>query len=129
MTNPETWIVYKSETMSDHGWEERQILPSGSITDILSEEWDSSGRLPKVGDRIREYANLDNPEEGGITHGRDGDWVVNSIHSFTSGDTDQRIIVCYCSYQPITPDWRRLKRGKPVDEMLEAIGVGQEVEV
>ncbi|NEP57732.1 MAG: hypothetical protein F6K31_12025, partial [Symploca sp. SIO2G7] len=70
MTNPETWIVYKSETMSDYGWEERQLLPSGSITDILSEEWDSSGKLPKVGDRIREYANLDDPNQGGITHGR-----------------------------------------------------------
>ena len=35
----EDWIVYKTETMSDHGWEERKILPSGSITDILWENW------------------------------------------------------------------------------------------
>lgn len=117
----ETWIVYKAETMSATGWEERKLLPSGSLTDILWENWSSSGRLPKVGERIREYANLDNPEHGGITHGRDGDWVVRSIQQFSSPDTNQRIVVCYCSYQPITPNWKKLHRGAPVAEMLETI--------
>jgi len=28
MTNPETWIVYKAETMSAPGWEDRQLLPA-----------------------------------------------------------------------------------------------------
>lgn len=120
MANSETWIVFKAETMSAHGWEKRQLLPSEAITDILCEEWDSSGQLPKVGSRIREYANLDNPEHGGITHGRDGDWVVTHIHQFSSFDTDQRIMVCYCTYQPVTPDWGKLQRGAPVAEMLEA---------
>lgn len=118
MTNPETWIVYKAETMSAPGWEDRQLLPAGSITDILGEEWDSSGQLPNLGSRIREYTNLDNPERGGITHGRDGDWVVTRIHQFSSPDTPTRIVVCYCSYQPITPNWEKLQRGKPVDAIL-----------
>lgn len=120
MTKPETWIVYKTETMSASGWEERKLLPEGAITDILCEEWDSSGQLPTVGSRIRQYANIENPEQGGITHGRDGDWVVTRIQQFSSFDTDQRIIVCYCSYQPIEANWEKLQRGAPVAEMLEA---------
>lgn len=119
-TNHETWIVYKTETMSDHGWEERLILPSGSITDILWENWSYSDQIPKIGSRIREYTNLENPEKGGITHARDGDWVVTKIHQFSSPDTDQRIIVCYCSYQPIEPQWQKVTRGKPINELLEA---------
>ena len=120
MTKPETWIVFKAETMSAPGWEDRKLLPDGGITDILCEEWDSSGQLPKVGERVREYENLDNPEHGGITHGRDGDWVVTRIHQFSSSDTDQRIVVCYCSHQPITPSWEKLHRGAPVHQMLQA---------
>lgn len=119
MTNSETWIVFKAETMSAPGWEERKLLPEGAITDILCEEWDSSGQLPTVGSRIREYATLDDPERGGITHGRDGDWVVTRIHQFSSFDTEGRIIVCYCSYQPIAPNWEKLQRGAPVAEMRQ----------
>ena len=119
-TNPETSIVYKTETMSDHGWEERLILPSESITDILWENWSYSGQIPTIGSRIREYTNLENPEKGGVTHGRDGDWVVTKIHQFSCPDTEQRIVVCYCSYQPIEPQWQKLKRGKPLDELVEA---------
>lgn len=119
----ETWIVYKAETMSAPRWEERKLLPGGSLTDILWENWSSSGRLPNVGERVREYTNLEDPNNG-ITHGRDGDWVVTSIHQFSSSDTDQRIVVCYCSYQPITPNWEKLHRGAPVTEMLETTEAG-----
>ena len=119
MTKPETWIVYKTETMSASGWEERQLLPFGSITDILCEEWDSSGQLPTVGSRIRQYAAIEDPEGGGITHGRDGDWVVTRTQQFSSFDTEERILVCYCSYQPIEANWEKLQRGAPVAEMLK----------
>ena len=67
----ETWIVFKAESLSAHGWEERKLLPSGGLTDILATEWDFSGKLPQVGDRVREYANLQDPGNG-VTHGRDG---------------------------------------------------------
>ncbi|NEP00294.1 MAG: hypothetical protein F6K58_16760 [Symploca sp. SIO2E9] len=50
-------------------------MPGGDLTDILWEEWHSSGILPEIGDRIREYTNLDHSDNG-ITHGLDGDWVV-----------------------------------------------------
>jgi hypothetical protein len=120
-----TWIVFKADNMSAPGWEERKLLPSGGLTDILWENWDSSGSLPQVGFRIREYANKDNPEQGGITHGRDGDWVIERICQFSSPDTEQRIVVCYCSYEPIEPHWEKIQRGAPVSDMLEALKVGQ----
>ncbi|MEG4811818.1 hypothetical protein QUA82_30170 [Microcoleus sp. F8-D3] len=30
------WIVYKTESMSAPGWEERQLMPRGSLTNISS---------------------------------------------------------------------------------------------
>jgi hypothetical protein len=119
-----TWIVFKADNMSAPGWEERKLLPSGGLTDILWENWDSSGRLPQVGDRTREYAALEEDSDS-ITHGREGDWVIERICQFSSPDTQQRIVVCYCSYQPIDPHWEKIHRGAPVSEMLEAMKVGQ----
>ena len=49
MTN-ETWIVYKTESMDATGWENPQLMSGTSLTDILHEEWDSSGVLPQVGE-------------------------------------------------------------------------------
>ena len=39
------WIVYKAETMSAPGWEERQLMPRGGLTDILWENWSNSGAI------------------------------------------------------------------------------------
>ena len=118
MSNPETWIIYKTETMSDEGWEDRKLMPSQSLADVLSEEWDWSGKdFPQVGSRFREYENLDDPGNG-ASHGKDGDWVVTKIHQFISLDTEQRIMVCYCSYQPIEPNWEKMKRLKPLVEAV-----------
>lgn len=118
MTNPETWIIYKTETTGATGWEERKLVPSQSLTDILSEEFDWSGKnFPKVGDRFRQYENLEDLGDG-ATHGKDGDWIVTKIHHFSSPDTDQRVIVCYCSYQPIKPNWEKLNRVKALVEAV-----------
>ena len=113
----ETWIIYKAKTMDDPEWEKRQLMPSGSLTDILWENWDYSGSWPAVGDRIREYLQ---DEWGKVTHGRDGDWVVTQVEQFNSANSEMRIVVCYCQYQAIDIQWEPLQRGKPVDEMLSA---------
>lgn len=112
-----TLIIYKANDLSAQGWEERKLLPGGNLTDTLAEEIDFSGRLPKLGDRVRDYTELDNPT-GETVHGREGDWVVSRIEHFSSFDTDTRILLCYCEYQPINANWQPLKRGKPVHEML-----------
>ncbi len=113
-THPETWILYKATSGSAPGWETRKLLPSGGLTDILSEEWDwTGGPLPQVGDRLQAYTNLEDLGNG-ITHGRDGDWVVSNVQTFTSPDTDTQIVVCLCEYAPIAPTWEPLSRGEPI---------------
>lgn len=115
----ETWIIYKTETIDAPDWEKRQLMPSGSITDILGENWDFSATLPEVGDRLRDY--LQDNNTGKVTHGKDGDWVVTRIHQFSSLETEMRIVVCYCQFQPIERQWKPLQRGRPVDEILSAM--------
>ena len=115
----ETWIVFKTDDMSTPGWESRKLMPSGGLTDLLAENWDNSGKLPQVGDRVREYTNLEDPDNG-VTHGRDGDWVVSKVQHFSSFDTDARIVVCYCSYEPASAEWEPLRRGLPVEEMMSS---------
>lgn len=112
-----TWIVYKAESMDAEGWEQRRLLPSNAGTEILWENWDFSGKMPQIGDRTRDYENLTDPGNG-VTHGKDGDWVVNRIEHFSSFDTSDRIVVCYCTYSPINANWQSLRQGKPVHEML-----------
>lgn len=118
----ETWIVFKAQDMSMEGWERRQLFPSEALTDILAEQWDYSGQLPQVGDRVREYANLSEPGNG-VTHSKDGDWVVSRVQHFSSFDTDDRIVICYCDYQPLVSEWQELRRGAPITELLETAGI------
>jgi hypothetical protein len=65
----QTWIIYKSDDPDAAGWENRQLLQSGSLTSILSEEWHYSRtpEIPQVGDLVREYANVNDPGNG-VTH-------------------------------------------------------------
>jgi len=63
------WIVYKTESMSAPGWEERQLMPRGSLTNILWENWtwEENPEIPQVGDKTRDYENLSDPGNG-VTH-------------------------------------------------------------
>ena len=113
MTSNETWIIYKAADDAP-GWEQRQLMPSGGLTDILSEELNYSGELPQVGDRVRAYENLEDPGNG-VTHGKDGDWVVSRIQHFSNFDTSDRIMICHCDYVPIEAQWEAIKRGAPIE--------------
>lgn len=115
----ETWIVYKTESMSDRGWEERMLMPDRSLTNILEENWSASERptIPQPGDRTRAYKSSDMDDK--ITHAREGDWVVTRVERFASFDTENRIVVCYCKYDPIEPEWKEVRRGASVNELLQ----------
>lgn len=113
-----TLIQYRADSLSAAGWESRKLMPDGRLTNLLWETIDYSGRLPASGDRIRNYQQ--DSASGLVTHGKDGDWVVTEIQHFSSFDTKDRIIVCYCQYQPIRTDWQPLQRGLPASEALEA---------
>ena len=119
----ETWIVYKTENMSDPGWEERMLMPRNSLTNILEENWSSqeNPKLPKPGDRTHAYKS--ESDDGDITHTREGDWVVTRVERFASFDTSMRIVVCYCRYEPIQPEWKEVRRGASANELLDAVRV------
>jgi hypothetical protein len=112
----QTWIVYKADSMSAEGWEERKLMPSGNGTDILWENWSYSDRLPALGSRIREYHSDQSTSQ--ITHGRDGDWIVNRVEKFSSHDTAMRIVICWCIYQPTACNWQRLNQGQSVNGLM-----------
>lgn len=114
-----TWIVYKAEQMDAPGWEDRMLMPNESLTNILHEEWDAAGHapIPALGDRPRIYANLQDPGNG-VTHGRDGDWVVTRVQTFANSETSEQVIICHCAYSPIPEQWEALHRGAPVNEIL-----------
>jgi hypothetical protein len=118
----ETWIVYKTEKMSDRGWEERMLMPRQSLTDILEENWsaEENPTIPKIGDRTRAYKADD---RDAITHAREGDWVVTRVERFASFDTDMRVVICYCKYDPIAPQWEQVPRGATANELLDAVEV------
>ena len=65
--------------------------------------------MPQLGDRFRVYENLEEPGNG-ISHGRDGDWVVMGVEVFVSGEGN-RVVVCRCKCQPIAEDWQAINRG------------------
>jgi hypothetical protein len=116
----ETWIVYKTESMSDRDWEERMLMPRQSLTDILEENWsaEENPTIPQIGDRTRAYKTDD---KDAITHAREGDWVVTRVEKFASFDTDKRIVICYCKYAPIAPQWEKVPRGATANELLDAV--------
>lgn len=116
--NHETWIIYKADSGNSPGWENRMLMPSGGLTDIVAEEWDWSGVMPQVGERVRDYENLSDPGNG-VTHGKDGDWIVTKVDSFSSPTSPLNVVICTCQFQPIESDWQEIPRGKPItDEIL-----------
>ena len=115
----ETWIVYKTESRNDYGWEDRMLMPRESLTNILWENWSYQEKptIPQIGDRTRNYKS--ESENGFTTHGRDRDWVVTRAEEFVSTDTDKQIFVCYCKYDPVESQWSLINRGANALELLD----------
>jgi hypothetical protein len=113
-----TWIVYKTEVTGTPGWEERLLMPRGSLTEILWETWTNvkEPKLPKVGDRTRDYRSN---EAGFTTDAKDGDWVVIRTEIFSSSESDTQIVMAYCQFDPIAENWGKIERGKSIKEILE----------
>lgn len=110
-----TLILYKADSLDAEGWEQRLLLPEGNFTDTLAESIDFSGRLPQLGERVDTYQS---DSAGFTSHWREGNWVVTRVEHFSSFDTDTRIVLCWCSYQPINSEWKPVKRGQPAHELL-----------
>lgn len=119
-----TWIIYKTDGLSAPGWEDRKLQPSGALTSILAEEHNYSGVMPQIGHRVREYTNLANPGDG-ITHGKDGDWLVCKTELLSSPDSPLKVLVCTCQFQPLDSQWEVIRRGEPIDEAVLVSAVNE----
>jgi hypothetical protein len=119
---PKILIIYKADSLSAPGWKDRVLQPAGHLTDTLAESFDYSGQPPLVGDRVRDY--LRDEATGHVTHARDGDWIVNRVECFSSFDTDIKIVLAYCSFQPVQTEWEPILRRQPLEELTASNAQG-----
>ena len=114
-------VLFKTHKLGAHGWRERKLEPLGGLTDILAQEISYSGDAdPEVGDRLTEILDSTQSDDSKV-YGRDGDWVISRIQVFQDQeDSGDRVIVCYCEYHPVAPEWEEISRGAPADELLAA---------
>ena len=106
------YIIFKTESASDEGWEIRKLAHTQALTNIIAEHYDASNApLPKIGYRIRDYYQIESfidPKfPGASTHSRIGDWKVAKVEEYISTSPHselESIVICYCKYEPvITP--------------------------
>ncbi|HIK33365.1 MAG TPA: hypothetical protein IGS17_15885 [Oscillatoriales cyanobacterium M59_W2019_021] len=113
MTKPKThkYIIYRAHWSEDKGW--RTFSGSRSLTGILQEHFDSSGRpIPEVGERLTEGKK----DEDGTHYSRWGDWVVDRVESYLPdlpvGQEFTEVVICWCKYSPVEPVW--VPQGKSI---------------
>jgi len=111
------WIIFKTTSASSQGWKERKLQPAGHLTRILAEYLDCSNKaLPELGYRPREFACSEESVEPNFpdasTHVRWSDWEVSRIERFKAVDSAEydEVVVCYCCYSPIEPEWKELPK-------------------
>ncbi len=114
------YVIFKEERPIQYG-ESRQLSRTGSATDILAEWYlRAETSAPNIGDRLLEFAHID--ENGvvdltrskGSTHQRLGDWQVTRVEEYVAnlpvGQDYEEIVVCYCQYVPIEPNWKSIPK-------------------
>lgn len=93
------------------------MQPAGYLTRMLAEYLDCSNKaLPEPGYRPREFAcfeeSVDPNFPDASTHVRWSDWEVSRVERFKPIDSAEydEIVVCYCRYSPIEPEWKELPK-------------------
>ena len=115
---PKRLIVFKTESLSSPGWEDRSLSHTGALTSILAEHYDYSNKpLPQTGDRLRNFAQFTETTElkspAVSTHVRWGNWEVSHVEEYTPKIPNAEydcLAVCYCRYSPIEPEWKELPK-------------------
>jgi hypothetical protein len=121
------YIIFRTESASAQGWEERLLAHTGALTSILAEHFDSSNSpLPEPGYRLREYHRIEqfvDPKfPGASTHSRVGDWEVVRVEEYTpelSTADFEAIVICYCQYSPVSTPLEPLPKIQVSQEMQE----------
>jgi hypothetical protein len=115
---PKRLIVFKTESLSSPGWEDRSLSHTGALTSILAEHYDYSSKpLPQTGDRLRHFAQFTESKEpkspAVSTHVRWGDWEVSHVEEYSPKMPNAEydcLAVCYCRYSPIESEWKELPK-------------------
>jgi hypothetical protein len=122
------YIIFKTESASAEGWEERLLAHSGAFTSILAEHYDSSNTpKPEPGYRLRDYHRIERFAgerfPGASTHSRVGDWEVTRVEEYTPKQPQsdfEIIVVCYCRYSPVTTPLEPLPAIQGTQNLQEA---------
>jgi hypothetical protein len=120
------YIIFKTETASDRGWEDRKLAHTGALTSILAEHYDfSNSDLPQVGYRLREYHQIDQFADkefpGASTHSRMGDWEVIRVEEYSqnwSAKDLESVVICYCQYSPVETPLEPLPKVQTTEELM-----------
>ena len=103
------WIIFRADKRQPN-WKERKFQHSGSLTNILAEHFDSSGReIPEPGYRPPEFIRVEDAIDpqfpAAKTHYRKSDWEVVRVETYTPdipvGTDFGMIVICTCQYNPI----------------------------
>jgi hypothetical protein len=121
------YIIFRTESASAQGWEERLLAHTEALTSILAEHFDSSNSpVPEPGYRLRDYHRIEqfvDPKfPGASTHSRVGDWEVVRVEEYTPDlpTTDfEAIVICYCQYSPVSTPLEPLPEIQVSQQMQE----------
>ena len=121
------YIIFKTESASDRGWEDRKLAHTGALTSILAEHYDfSNSGLPQVGYRLREYHKIeqfaDEQFPAASTHSRVGDWEVTRVEEYApdmpTNDVES-VVICYCQYSPVETPLEPLPKVQTTEKLQE----------
>ena len=103
------------------GWMERQLMPSGSLTSILSQQLWCNDHEPVVGQRLI-VNNATGQDAQPVTECSPGDWLVDRVERYPADGNSHydAVIICHCRYSPVERDWHPVKRGEPITELVAA---------
>ena len=121
------YIIFKTETAADKGWENRKLAHTGALTSILAEHYDfSNSDPPEVGYRLREYHKIeqfaDEKFPDASTHSRVGDWEVIRVEEYSqnwSAKDLESVVICYCKYSPVETPLEPLPKVQITEELQE----------
>ncbi|NET58993.1 MAG: hypothetical protein F6K47_23470 [Symploca sp. SIO2E6] len=112
-------ILFYAES-DEAGWENRRN-PLGTLTDYLKEHQNrqSYPEIPQPGYRLPQIKRNLTTDEPDRLDSRDGDWIVTRVHRYSamSGNCEwEETVICYCQYQPVTPQWERVPRLEEISQ-------------
>lgn len=107
-------VIFQAEADA-HGWLQRRLQPSNSLTPILAQQIWYDGDTPKTGDRLPQFDNESN--DSPTTHWTPGNWVVDRVDVYKVDASSampqvehERICYCHCVYAPIDQEWYDIKQ-------------------